>query len=358
MATTQATAPENGTRDDAREAAKTSFLAAAGFSAARRAPLAGDASARRYERVIGGPAPAVLMDAPPDAGEDVRPFAALTGWLRAQGFGAPEIYAAAPEDGFLLLEDLGDGLFARLCAADPSCEATLYAAAVDLLLALRELPPPERAERAGVDHVVPPYDMAALLREARLAVDWWAPAAGAPLSPDASSEFDAQVETACGALAYAREVLVLRDYHAENLIWAAGATGLGRVRLLDYQDALAGHPAYDLISLLEDARRDTSEALRAAMTARYVAGARVDPAQFAAEGAALAAQRNLKIVGIFARLALRDRKPGYLSLIPRVWGHLRRDLAHPALAPLSDFVTRHIPAPTRERLAAVAARVA
>jgi aminoglycoside/choline kinase family phosphotransferase len=341
-----------------REAAKDAFLRAAGFGAAQRAPLAGDASARRYERVTGGPAPAVLMDAPPEAGEDVRPFAALTGWLRAQGFGAPEVFAADPEAGFLLLEDLGDGLYARLCAADPGAEATLYEAAVDLLLALRDVPPPTVAEGAGCAHRIPPYDTATLIREARLAVDWWAPAAHAPLSPDASAEYDARVAEACAMVSESRATLVLRDYHAENLVWAPQAAGLGRVRLLDYQDALAGHPAYDLISLLEDARRDTAPELRAAMTARYVGGAGADPSEFSAACAALAAQRNLKIVGIFGRLALRDRKPAYLSLIPRVWAHLMRDLSDPRLAPLAAFTARWIPEPTPERLAAAGARAA
>ncbi len=342
----------------AREAAKDAFLARAGWGAARRTPLAGDAAARRYERVAGGPAPAVLMDAPPAAGEDVRPFAALTGWLRGRGFGAPEILAADPEAGLLLLEDLGDGLFARLCASDPGCEETLYAAAVDLLLALREIPPPAIAEGHGCAHAVPTYDTAALIREARLAVDWWTPAAAAALSPDASAEYDARIAEACAGIAGSGAVLTLRDYHAENLIWAPAATGLGRVRLLDYQDALAGHPAYDLVSLLEDARRDTSAALREAMTARYLAAASEDPLSFSAACAALAAQRNLKIVGIFARLALRDGKPVYLKLIPRVWAHLLRDLSHPHLAALAAFVARWIPEPTPARLAAVGARAA
>jgi len=155
-------------------------------------------------------------------------------------------------------------------------------------------------------------------------------------------------------------VLALRDYHAENLVWRGAGAGAARVGLLDFQDALAGHPAYDLVSLLEDARRDVSPDLAAAMTARYAEGARArdpgfDAEAFAADAAALAAQRNLKIVGIFARLNRRDGKPRYLSLIPRVWAHLRRDLANPALAPLRRVVERLIPEPTAEALAAAAA---
>lgn len=346
-----------------REAARDVLLAAAGWGAARRAPLAGDASPRRYDRLTGGPAPAVLMDADPATGEDVRPFAALTGLLRARGFRAPEIFAADPVHGFLLLEDLGDALFARVCAARTEAEADLYPAAVDLLAELHAEPPPPEAKGAGCVHPIPPYDRATLLREARLAVDWWTPAAAAPLPPDAVAEYDALVAEACAAVEADRSALVLRDYHAENLIWDGAAAGLARIGLLDYQDALAGAPAYDLVSLLEDARRDTSPELRGAMTRRYAAAAalrdpRFERDAFAAACAALAAQRNLKIVGIFARLALRDRKPGYLALIPRVWAHLLRDLAHPALAPLARFVARRIPAPEPAALAAVGARAA
>ena len=346
-----------------RAAARDAFLAAAGWGGADRAPLAGDASPRRYERLRDGPRRAVLMDALPETGEDVRPFAALTGWLRDHGFAAPEIYAADPARGFLLLEDLGDGLFARLCATEQTREPDLYAAAVDLLLDLHALAPPARAEGAGCIHRVAPYDAAALLREARLAVEWWAPAAGAALSPDAEAEFDGLVRETCAQAARNRSALVLRDYHAENLIWDAAAAPRARVRLLDYQDALAGAPAYDLISLLEDARRDVAPALRLAMTARYADAAaardpRFDREGFAADCAALAAQRNLKIVGIFARLALRDGKPGYIPLIPRVWDHLMRDVAHPDLAALAAFTRRWIPAPTPKRLAAVAAKAA
>ncbi|TVQ55843.1 MAG: aminoglycoside phosphotransferase [Rhodobacteraceae bacterium] len=336
------------------------FLARAGWGAARVSPLAGDASPRRYHRAHGADGRAVLMDADPATGEDVRPFAALTGLLRARGFSAPEVLAADLTGGFLLLEDLGDALYARVCAADPPAEGALYAAAVDLLGALHAEPPPAAAEGAGWRHPIPPYDAATLLREARLAVDWWAPAAGFPLPDDALAEYDALVAAACAPVAEDRSALVLRDYHAENLLWLPEREGVARVGLLDYQDALAGSPAYDLISLLEDARRDTSSDLRAAMTARYVGAARARDPRFDVEGfslgcAALAAQRNLKIVGIFARLARRDGKPGYLKLIPRVWAHLRRDLAHPALAPLARFVERRLPAPDAVALARAAA---
>ncbi len=196
-----------------------------------------------------------------------------------------------------------------------------------------------------------------LAREAALVREWWLPAAtGAAPSPELAAEFDGLVAQATATVEPVREVLVLRDYHGDNLIWLPERAGVARIGLLDYQDALAGHAAYDLMSLLEDARRDTSLELREAMIARYL-GRRpeLDGAAFRAAYAALGAQRNLKIVGIFARLAIRDGKPRYLDLIPRVWGHLMRDLADPALAPLAGWVARHLPPPEPATLARVAA---
>ncbi|MFQ5567270.1 MAG: aminoglycoside phosphotransferase family protein, partial [Paracoccaceae bacterium] len=205
---------------------------------------------------------------------------------------------------------------------------------------------------------LPPYDAAVLAREAALAREWWLPAAaGATPPPDLAAEFDGLIAGATSAVEPVRDVLVLRDYHADNLIWLPGRKGVARAGLLDYQDALAGHAAYDLMSLLEDARRDTSAELREAMIGRYLEQRpELDGEAFRAAYAALGAQRNLKIVGIFARLAIRDGKPRYLDLIPRVWGHLMRDLAHPALAPLAGWVARHLPAPEPAALARVAAR--
>ncbi|QDL91776.1 aminoglycoside phosphotransferase [Paroceanicella profunda] len=337
-----------------REPLKTAFLASAGWEAASRRPLASDASARAYERLT---APdgrsAMLMDAPRERGEDVRPFLALTGWLRAGGFSAPEILAEAADDGLLLLEDLGDALYARVCAAQPAREIPLYARAVDLLAELHRLPPPRNLPAAGQAVDVTPYDAATLRREAELVTGWYLPG---PVSPDLAAEYGAHVEAACAQVAGARACLVLRDYHAENLLWLPERAGTAAVGLLDYQDALRGHPAYDLVSLLEDARRDTAPELRAAMLERYIArAAPADPEAFRAAYAVLGAQRNLKITGIFARLCRRDGKPGYLRLIPRVWAHLMRDLEHPALAGLRGFVTAHVPPPGPEVLARIGA---
>jgi hypothetical protein len=338
------------------------FLAAQGWPADAARPLAGDASNRRYlrlDRLPGRPG-AIVMDAPPGRGEDVRPFLAVTHWLRTHGFSAPEVLAADPGRGFLLLEDLGDDLFTPLLARTPGREAELYAAAVDLLAELAAIPAPAGIGPPDCRLPLAPYDDAVLGREAALVREWWMPAVtGAPVPTALAAEFDALLAAVTAEVAGAREVLVLRDYHADNLVWLPERAGAARVGLLDYQDALAGHPAYDLVSLLEDARRDVAPALCEAMLGRYLARRpSVDAAAFRTAYAALGAQRNLKIVGIFARLAIRDGKPRYLAMIPRVWGHLMRDLAHPALGPLAAWVARHVPPPEPAALARVAAAAA
>ncbi|MBK1636151.1 aminoglycoside phosphotransferase family protein [Rhodovulum adriaticum] len=314
------------------------FLSGAGWGAAQRAPLAGDASNRRYERLTGGPdgAGAVLMDAPPQRGEDVRPFTAIARHLSGLGLSAPAILAEDAENGFLLLEDLGDALFARVIPRHPALEPTLYAAAVDLLADLHRAPPPG---------ILPAYDADLMADLACLPFDWYLPALGRPAPAGAKQAFAAAIRAQLARHA-PPSVLVLRDYHAENLIWLPSRTGTARVGLLDFQDAMVGHPAYDLVSLLEDARRDVPPPLQAHMLDRYIAASGADAGAFRRAYALLGAQRNLRILGVFARLCLRDGKPSYLPLMPRVWGHLMHDLSHPALAGLRSLVLRHLPEPT------------
>ncbi len=325
-----------------RDEVITDFLNGCGWGTAKIAPLAGDASNRRYLRLDRDGEPAVLMDSPVEKGEDVRPFVAVTEALRARNLSAPALHAVDIGNGLLVLEDLGDALYARCCAAEPSLEPTLYEAAVDLLTDLRATPEDD----------VPPYDAAVLEREAALLTDWWLPAAGGDASPDLRAEYLGLMAEATRDVAEDRSALVLRDYHAENLLWLPERSGLARVGLLDYQDALLGHPAYDLVSLLEDARRDVSPDLAEAMVARFIAARPdLDAETFRAAYDTLGAQRNAKIVGIFARLCRRDGKPGYIDLIPRVWAHFRRDLSAPHLSALRAFVDQHIPAPTSETLA-------
>ncbi len=327
-----------------RDAAIRAFLDRAGWAGAERRPLAGDASFRRYERIL-DPARgrrAVLMDAPPGK-EDVRPFLAVAGHLRARGLSAPEVLAADADAGLVLLEDLGDALYTRVLAAGEADEATLYAAAVDVLAALHARPPDGLAAA--------PYDDALLMAEAALFVDWFLPAAtGGAVADETRAAFE-DAWRAVFPLAQAEAPrLTLRDYHADNLIWLPGREGLRRVGLLDFQDAVLGAPAYDLVSLLEDARRDVAPETVAAMRARYLAARpETDAEAFDAAYAVLGAQRNCKIVGIFTRLWRRDGKPGYLDYLPRVWAHLARDLAHPALGPVRAWFDAAVPPRLRGR---------
>ena len=301
------------------------FLDRAGWGGAAILPLAGDASFRRYFRVERGAERAVLMDAPPEH-EDSRPFLAVARHLDAIGFRAPRILAEDLDQGLILLEDFGDARMKEVIEADPAAETAIYAQAIDLLADLHAAP-------CGS---LPPYDMAVYQREAGLFPEWYSPAVG--LVADAES-YRAAWDEALAPIAADQSITVLRDYHAENIM----LLGDGSLGLLDFQDALAGHAAYDLVSLLQDARRDVPEALEAAMIARYAARRPFDEAAYALLGA----QRNAKILGIFTRLWKRDGKPRYLAFQPRVWGYLERDLAHPALAPVKAWFDAHVPAEKR-----------
>lgn len=309
------------------------FLDAAGWAGAAILPLAGDASFRRYFRVVQDARRAVLMDAPPPH-EDPRPFIAIAEHLAREGFSAPVIHAQDLAEGLVLLEDFGDLRLKEYLEAQPGEEAAVYTRAIDLLADLHRRPAAD----------VPAYDRAVYQREVGLLTEWYCPAIGLPVDEVAyRAAWDAVLPLAEQSKSPA--VTVLRDYHAENimLIDRPGVRGLG---LLDFQDALAGHPAYDLVSLLQDARRDVPPAIEQAMLAHYHAVAS-PPADFDAAYAVLGAQRNAKIIGIFTRLWKRDGKPRYLDFLPRMWGLLERDLAHPALAPVADWFAANIPADKR-----------
>jgi aminoglycoside/choline kinase family phosphotransferase len=314
-------------------AAAPDFLGQAGWGNAAIVPLAGDASFRRYFRVIDGARRAVLMDAPPPH-EDPRPFIAIAEHLLDQGFAAPRILARDLQQGLVLIEDFGDLRVKEHMDDAPGEELAVYARAIDLLADLHALPAAP----------VPPYDRAVYQREVGLLTEWYCPAIGLDVDVDAYVRaWDAVLPIV--EQSASPTVTVLRDYHAENimLVDTPAAHGLG---LLDFQDALAGHPAYDLVSLLQDARRDVPPETEAAMLAHYKAIAS-PPADFDAAYAVLGAQRNAKIIGIFTRLWQRDGKPRYLSFLPRMWGLLERDLAHPALAPVADWFAANIPADKR-----------
>ncbi|MCD2323870.1 phosphotransferase [Sphingomonas sp. IC-56] len=300
------------------------FLIAAGWGAAEIRPVAGDASFRRYFRAVEHDRTAILMDAPPPH-EDPRPFIAIAEWLTGRGFAAPRILHQDLDQGLVLIEDFGDARLKETVEAAPESELRLYEAAVDLLIRL--------AAQAPAD--VPLYDQAVYQREAALLPEWYCPAMG--LEVDAQGYADAWDAVLAPVLEHA-PVTVLRDYHAENIMLIGGSESLG---LLDFQDALAGHPAYDLVSLLQDARRDVPAALETAMLDRYKRVTGVGGA-FDVAYHVLGAQRNAKIVGIFTRLWKRDGKPRYAALCPRVWGYLERDLKHPALKPVADWFDANI----------------
>lgn len=315
------------------------FLAANGWEGAEILPVAGDASFRRYFRAVLPGKSAILMDAPPPY-EDPRPFLDIARWLLARGFAAPEIYGEDLGQGLVLLQDFGDARLRETVDAAPESELRLYEEAVDLLVRLHD----HAAAPVG------PYDLEVYQREAALFTEWYCPAVG--LDVDVQGYADAWAQVLKPLLGTV-PVTVLRDYHAENIMLIGeGGEKLG---LLDFQDALAGHRAYDLVSLLQDARRDVAADLEAAMLDRY--------RRTTGEGDAfdyayhvLGAQRNAKIIGIFTRLWKRDGKPRYPALAPRVWGYLERDLAHPALKPVARWFADNVPAERRGDPMVVGAR--
>ena len=312
------------------------FLARYGWEDAQIVPLAGDASFRRYFRVLKGTECAVLMDAPPPH-EDPRPFIAIADWLHSAGLVPPRILAADLEHGMVLLEDLGDVRMRETVDANPARERELYEIAVDVLVHLHRQTPMNG---------LPPHGLSEWLNELDLFIDWYGPAVGLEnldrdswrsawtkvLEPVANDELG--------------PVVVLRDYHAENVMLVDGQKGIAHFGLLDFQDALAGHPAYDLVSILEDARRDVPAPVERSMLDRYIAETNADDRLERAYWA-LAAQRNTRILGVFCRLWKRDGKPHYRTFQPRMWGLLDRDLAQPGLEPVKKWFDANVPAETR-----------
>lgn len=347
------------------------FLERSGWGEATRIPLPGDASTRRYIRLHDRGRAALLMDqpqsaetpaAPADAtpgerralgynavarlaGADCGRFVAAANYLRAKGLSAPEIYADDTAQGFVLIEDLGDDLFADALTTGAD-DVKLYTAAAEVLAKLHAHPAPSLLPPDKAFHA---YDETALLAEADLLTEWFFPVAlGRKASVGEIEEHREAWSKTLAPFLQSPSVFVHRDYHAQNLLWLPGRTGVARVGLIDFQDAVAGAKAYDLISLVEDARRDVSAELGETTTAHYIwamreQGTPVDAQAFAREKAVFAAQRNAKIVGIFARLFRRDSKPRYLGYLPRVWSYLNRDLEHPSLAALKSWYDRAIP---------------
>lgn len=318
------------------------LIAQTPWANATHAPLAGDASNRSYERLTDPETgkTAVLMDSPPGKAESVESFARVDEYLRSIGLSAPEIYAEDTQFGFLLLEDLGDDLFARVLGQVPRMERELYEAATDVLIDLHNAP----------SLSLQSYDPTLMTELAALSFTKYAQAVLGTHDIDARNRFENRFSDILHRETSGTKVVVLRDYHAENLIWLPDRDGVQRVGLLDFQTAMLGHPAYDLVSLLQDVRRDVAPGTEMRMVNRYITATGVNDHDFRTAFAVLGAQRNLRILGVFARLATEYGKPSYVDLIPATWAHLMRDLEHPALVSVADLLRNALPAPTPENL--------
>ena len=323
------------------------FLDRAGWGTARRAFLAGDASDRSYDRLWRGTNSAVLMDAPPGRGDDPADFITVAVHLARLGLSSPRILAQDLANGFLLIEDFGDRLFARVIAEYPTRERALTLAATDVLITLQVHPAPPG---------LPDPSAEAWAQAAAFVLEFYASAiTGQRTDP---TDFTQTLTQAIKSHADGPRVMILRDYHAENLLDLPDRSGVARVGLLDFQLAQMGQPGYDLISLIQDARRDVTPELAEVAALHFAKSTGRDPKAFAASLAVLGAQRALRILGIFARLCVVGGKPAYLRLIPRVWGHLQANLAHPALADLARVCADLLPAPTSAHLERIAAQCA
>lgn len=354
----------------AREDEIRAFLEASGWGDARRAPLAGDASTRRYERLRGPKGKAVLMDwpripeVPLPSGQrsysdvahlavDCGPFVAVGEYLRRLGLSAPEIFARDLEAGLLLLEDLGDAALGLVIdkgegpGGEPLDE--LYRAGIEALVALQAHKAPERLPLGdGTAHVVPAFDDGIFRAELDILLDWYFPVVlSRETSADLRAEYHALWSSLRPLIDAGPRTLFLRDFHSPNIIWLGARKGVERVGLIDFQDALIGSRAYDLVSFLQDARRDVAVERERAMLDLYVSRARrdlegFDEGEWRAAYAVLGAERALRLIGLWPRLLKRDGKPHYMAHMPRTMEYLRRNLAHPALADLKTWLDAHV----------------
>jgi N-acetylmuramate 1-kinase len=350
----------------ARLQALRQFLDGAGYTEARRQRMAGDASTRSYARLIRDDGVVILMNSPrrPDGpaiydgksysaavhlAEDVKPFVAIADGLRERGFSAPAIHHADLDSGFLITEDFGS---AAVIEGDPSRPIEeRYQAATDMLAALhRETLPGTLQLAPNLSYAIPVFDTDALLVEIGLMLEWYLPDRGVQVAAELRAEFVAIWRDLLDKAAASASTWVLRDFHSPNLIWLDDRAGIARVGIIDFQDAVLGPAAYDLVSLLQDARIDVPELLELSLLTRYIKARRAvddsfDPAGFAELYAIMSAQRNTRLLGTFARLNRRDGKPQYLRHQPRIWRYLERSLAHPMLAPARQWYAANVPVP-------------
>ena len=356
-----------GNETIARLIALRQFLSISGSSAARRERMAGDASTRSYARLFKGDHSTILMnsprrsDGPPihkgksysaavHLAEDVRPFIAIANGLRERGYSAPTIHHADLDEGFLIIEDFGRGSFVQGDPPEPIIPR--YQAAVDMLAALHQEQLPDTLPIAPqINYRVPRFDTDAMMVEVGLMLEWYLPDKDVAMTSNMHAEFLLVWNDLLSRIAPAQRTWMLRDFHSPNLIWLDRRMDTARVGLLDFQDAVIGPVAYDLVSLLQDARIDVPESIEIAMLTHYAQERRegdpsFDPAAFVEQYAIMSAQRNTRLLGTFARLNRRDNKPQYLRHQPRVWTYLQRALAHPALAGYREWCTAYVPPPS------------
>ncbi|HYS83601.1 MAG TPA: tRNA (adenosine(37)-N6)-threonylcarbamoyltransferase complex ATPase subunit type 1 TsaE [Bradyrhizobium sp.] len=342
------------------------FLNEAGYADATRQRMVGDASTRSYARLVRDDGVVILMNSPrrPDGppvydgksysaavhlAEDVKPFVAIAGGLRERGFSTPVIHHTDLDNGFLITEDFGSAGFVEGDPARPIVER--YHAAADMLAALHRVALPFILPLApDLTYAIPTFDTDALLVEAGLMLEWYLPDRGVEPTNKMRDEFVTMWRDLLSKPAAAARTWVIRDFHSPNLIWLDQRSGIAKVGIIDFQDAVLGPAAYDLVSLAQDARIDVPEQLELALLVRYIKARRAaddtfDPAGFAALYAIMSAQRNTRLLGTFARLNRRDGKPQYLRHQPRLWTYLNRSLAHPLLAPVRAWYSAHVPPP-------------
>jgi tRNA threonylcarbamoyl adenosine modification protein YjeE len=352
----------------ARLMALRQFLDGAGYAEAKRLRMPGDASIRSYARLNRDDGVVILMNFPrrPDApaiydgksygaavhlAEDVKPFVAIDNGLRGRGLSAPAIHHGDLDAGFLITEDFGSAAFVD--GDPPAPIAERYEAAADVLAALHRETLPEILPLAPqISYAIPTFDTDALLVEIGLMLEWYLPDRGIDPTDNLRAEFVMMWRDLLAKPAAAAKTWVLRDFHSPNLIWLGERSDVARVGIIDFQDAVLGPAAYDLVSLLQDARIDVPEALELALLTRYIKARRAnddnfDPAEFAELYAIMSAQRNTKLLGTFARLNRRDGKPQYLRHQPRIWTYLNRTLAHPLLSRVREWYAANVPPPVR-----------
>ncbi len=314
----------------------TTFVDGTAFAGWDMEPLAGDASSRRYFRLRSGGNTAVLMDAPPENGQGVAQFLDVARFLESVDLSVPAVLAEDRPAGFAVLEDFGDRLFAGLAHERPDLEALLYGTATDVLVDL---------DGCAVPEFVPNFEAGGMAAQTEPVFEWYR--RGIKATRGAGfNRLKAELEAALMATELGSPTLLLRDFHSENLMWLPDRNGVRRVGLLDFQDAMAGPAGYDLVSLLLDARRDVTPAIATTVKHRFVRATGYDSIAFEATFAAIGVQRNLRILGVFARLAIEVGKPRYLDFIPRVWQHMVACLSHPSLSEVAEIVAEDLPEPT------------